>query len=420
MKLKYILTTNIILLAFMFLGSQVVQAGIGISPANITNARLKPGSKYTEEFVLSSNDSDTDLSVSVEGDMGEANSWLSFEPGANFIIKKGTQRETIKITLSPPNDVELKDYKGFVRIKVSPVNNGNNGGIAVVQGARIDVSVTTSKLDFADLIIRSIKIEDTDTASLLKLNLKIDNKGNIPGSPDTVDIDVQDLNQKKIKTLSINTIRKVDPNRSEEVISSVEHGLPAGEYFGLVKVYFNNQIIREEKVVFKVTENLFASGPIVSTASPNVLIIALVLGGVVAIVLVWAVLKRKKGHKAVTPVPAVEAKPVKKPSKPRKRRKQTAALALLLAVGAIPVALSLRQPANPVQQVQGEIVQRDRTTAKYNVYESADFNSLIIYQATEGDKFDVINSKGTWYQVKLPNGGLGWIPLNSVKEATYR
>lgn len=418
--MKTFLISKILLVIFLLFAAQRVYAGIGISPASIDNARLKPGSSFSEEFVLSTNLADSDLSVSIESDIGAANSWLSFEPGANFIIKKGVQRESFKITVTPPSNADLRDYKGYIRIKVSPVNN-SGGGIAVVQGARIDVNLTTSTEDYAELLVRAIRLDGTDTNSPLKLTLKIENKGNVAGSPNAVDIEVLDLDQKKIKTLLTNNIKKVDPNRTEEVTNLLEHGLPPGEYFGLVKVYFQNKLIREEKVVFKITAGSFVSAPIEASGSATTM---LFVGGVIltAILAAAAVLLKRRRTNTTKP-PRIETtnaeKPAKKAVKHKKRSKRKsklAAAAVLGAVATLPIILSLRQPL-PKQQIQGELAVQKQTEAKYNIYTDANFSSLIIYRAQEGEKFDVIKTTGEWYQVRLPNGQLGWVHLSSIKEA---
>ncbi len=257
---KKILILGMAVAGFMLMGpANHVFAGFGISPADLDNKYMKPAHQYKKEFVISQSDSTEDLKITIEPDLGIVNNWLEFKPAKEFTLQKGVTRFTITIIVNVPQDAELKNYKGPIRVKASSAGENVAGGVSVIKGARLDVDIVTTNIDFADLVVRALEIPTVPGGEMIKLNMKIENKGNVEAAPTAVELNIQDLNQNSISTLTTKDIQKIAAGDTSTVSAYFNNNLQKGDYFGIVKVYLDDTVLREDRLVFAVLEGLPAT-----------------------------------------------------------------------------------------------------------------------------------------------------------------
>jgi hypothetical protein len=85
------------------------------------------------------------------------------------------------------------------------------------------------------------------------LNMKIENTGNIDTAPSKAHIDIYDLNEKSLlESGDSSSINKIKPFQTDTVIASFPTSLKVGSYWAKVKIYKDQNIIRDDKIAFTV------------------------------------------------------------------------------------------------------------------------------------------------------------------------
>lgn len=285
LKLQLVFVT---VFCFFAASSLPVFAGIGVSPAAIINSKIKPGTSYKKIITISQSDPVDDILVSLEPDMGEANSWFSFEPGKEFQVNKGLQNYSATVIITPPANAELKTYKGALRVKTSTVGAATQGGVSIVKGAKLDVELTLTNEDNVDFKVRALSVADISGSNDIVLKVTLENSGNTEATLSKVTVDVISLNNKALGSLvNSGQIDKVQPGETKDVEVHFTNNLPTGEYFGNFQLYSGSDVIREEKLNFKVNAAPAVSTEMALTQQPVFLLVMLVA----AVVLLLVVLK---------------------------------------------------------------------------------------------------------------------------------
>ncbi len=425
LRLLIILLTAIL----PFVLTKSVFAGFGVSPAEIYNDSLKPGAKFEKEIILSRSDPDENLKVIIETDLHEAESWIKFEPGREFVFPKGETRISLKVTINVPDNAELKNYKGLLRIKAASMDS-TNSGVSIVQGARMEVNLVTTSINVDILSIKGLNIPNVDFQQPIKLLVNIENNGNTEVTPSKIILEIQDLTQTTIETQEVTKLDKVSPNTTKEITAEFKNNLNSGEYFGLVKVYLNDKLLRSDRLVFKINAapegyvalttkdaNLF-SRIFTFIKNNKVETIAFILIPLLPILIGYILFKKSKSTKLRVIF-------------------FIATLAYIIFI-IILISLYHQKRLNDLAKpgdggnVQGEmievtptdipkvssqsplIVNQDNTG--YSVYRIPDLSSNIVYTAVENEKLNVVGEIEGWYQVLTSKGAGGWLPKSSVKK----
>ena len=422
------LLTLFLIALLPFLMVKPAFAGFGVSPAEIYNDSLKPGSTFEKEIVLSRSDPEENLKVIIETDLNETESWIRFEPGKEFIFPKGETRKTIKAIVSIPNNAELKNYKGLLRIKASSADTSNSG-VSIVQGARMEVTLITTSINVDILSIKSLNIPDVDFQKPIKLLVSVQNGGNTEIAPSKIILEIQDLTKNIIETQEVTKLEKTPSNTTKEIIAEFKNNLNSGEYFGIVKVYLDDKLLRSDRLVFRVgappegynpatgKTNLFSK--IITTIKNNrVETVAFILIPLFPIIIGYVLFKKSKSKKLKT-------------------------IFLIATIGYAIIAFTLLYLYHQNRQVnlakpgdkgnvQGEIIEITPTNipkadsqssliinnnnANYPIYRIPDLNSPVVYVANENEKLSVVSEQDGWYQVLTGKGTGGWLPKTSVKK----
>lgn len=429
-KMTKIFKLFLIIFCFGFFAKPAL-AGFGISPADIYNDHLKPGSSFEKDIVLSRSEASEDLKIVIETDLKEAESWFEFEPGKEFIFPAGQSRYTLKIKVNISPQADIKTYQGIIRIKASSVDT-KDSGVSIIKGARMEVNLVTTSLDVNTFIVRGMSISKVGVKDPIKLLMNIENNGNTKTALSKVTLEIQDLTQKTIETQEDTSLDKIDPNTSKEIIAEFKNNLGGGEYFGLVKVYLDDEIIHSDRLVFKVIGESAAVSQLGKASfitkfvdlirANKVETIAILLIPLFPIIIGLVIYKFgfllsiKSMFLGGTIVYTIIA------------------FALLSLYHFMWKPANMAQPSD-VGSVQGESIESSNVATPippksnpplkvdrkqidgYPIYRTPDFDSIVVYVAKENEKFQVIDEKNDWYQVLTSNGNGGWLHQNSIKQS---
>jgi hypothetical protein len=264
------------------------QTGIGTSPAYIRSENLLAGSHYEQEIVISRSNATNASTAVLELDAPDINDWFSFDPGESIPLPAGEQRVTFTVNIDVPNNAQLGDYSGYLRVKLEEENNA--GQIAVVPAVRLDINLTVTNQEERSVKVTLADIMDYPTNQPLVLTLKVVNEGNVAAGPTKATIVVSDLNENELSTLESTTIPTVQSFSTDEVeVSYSEHSLMEGDYFGLVTVYDGSTELYKDTIAFSVTEAVATTGGPTAEGENQTLGYVLLIGGGVFLVIVLAV-----------------------------------------------------------------------------------------------------------------------------------
>lgn len=229
-----------------------VDASFGVSPADFTFENLRPGSSVQETFLLSRTDLENDANILVESDINGANDWVSVDPGTSFTIPAGQRTREMTVSVAVPEDAPLREYEGYLLVKVT--EGEQTSGVSVVQGVGIAVNLITTRLEVTRLLIRSLEIPVFAQDELLRLILRTENQGNRAAAPERVEIIVYDLAGNELFRSEYNELESVNVGELKELIAEFDPDLEPGEYQADIVVIFQGEPLREDRLVFEVTE----------------------------------------------------------------------------------------------------------------------------------------------------------------------
>jgi len=251
------LTIGIISFCMLLFFADTVLAGFGISPPYVTNHNLSRGSNFEKDIWLTRGNPVEDLRAEIEIDVPGANDWISVDKGNSFILPKGEQKISITVSVSVPKNAEYKSYPGFIRITTYPVNSAEGGGqVAIILGARIDVSLDVKDIEIFDFEIKRIigphDLEEGHNVlwwfspGKIKFDMEIENTGNVKVSPTKVLFEIYDGEKKSlIETITAKKIGKVDPFQTKNITAELSTKLAAGSYWAIFKIFKGDEIVEE-------------------------------------------------------------------------------------------------------------------------------------------------------------------------------
>ena len=247
---------------FVFLIPSISLAGFGISPPAIIEDKLVKGSSFDRTIYLVQGNPTEDTAIEVSVDDTPIKSWISIFPGTSFVIPKGVQQFPMIVTIHVPKDAALGQYKTFIRTRTVPkIEEGQTGaGVSISLGGRIDVDLTVGEGIYYSFKIKNIKLSSIKETESPQAQIRVENLGNVPAGPDTGTFELfnnfQDIRLAYVQGLSF---EKVSAFKTEVITS--EFPLPVrlspGEYWGVLRLYDDDKLIREHKEVFNVYQATF-------------------------------------------------------------------------------------------------------------------------------------------------------------------
>jgi hypothetical protein len=442
MKLRK-LTTEILLGAVFFLLCSVsVHAGFGISPTDVNNQFLKPGASFEKEFTISRSESLEEMDVIIEPDLGEIDSWITYQPAQTFKLQQGETTKTFMVVVNVPTNAEYKEYKGVIRIKAVP-SASEISGISITQGIRLDADLLVTKDDVKLLSVTSIKASDSDSGQPIKIYITGENQGNVDISP-TLKIRMLNLTMDVVEEKELSNFGTIKPNQTSTLTAEFASKLPEGQYYLEATVLADGEEIRTEKLAVKITnptainstddndKNITVISRIGNFIKENktfviyisaAALVALTVEGVVYTFVSKTYKTKLKKGLAVKGLGSIFAR------SRLTRATLSFAFGFLVFLGFIfyPMIESKPLIQNTDTSVKGAAsvsinnslqVVPEPTAKSYSIYERPNTSSAILYTAKENEQFNVINETDGWYEVRLQDQTNGWLEKSIVKSTT--
>jgi hypothetical protein len=246
-------------------------AGFGISPPYFENNQLVPGSHYEQDITLLRSSADEDMQAEIKINAPKIEKWLKVAQGNTFIIKKGLLQVPIKIIADVPKDAEIGNYKGYINIRVSPIDAVQKAGVSIALGARVEIDLTLTNVVFSNFIVHLVSVPDFELLGppwnwpfisklfnylfyRVRIAMDIENTGNTKTAPTRVHVDVYDLTETKLLESSDDkSIDKIDSFKTKTVMADFPTKLPVGQYWGNIKIYKDSDIVNTYKIGFSVS-----------------------------------------------------------------------------------------------------------------------------------------------------------------------
>lgn len=263
MGLKRVGQILVIVFAILFCANSVF-AAFGISPPYVKSAKLMPGSHYEQRIILSRSDPTEDVQAKITINAPEIESWISVDPGFEFVLPKGKQQVSMLVKVDVPEDAKLGNYKGYLNVRVVPAEA--EGKVSIALGAQIEVDLTVGKEGFMDFLVRSVGISDSVKKpwpikyfTKIRVSMNIENTGNVPASPGKVHLDVYNITRKNLLESNDDiSLEKIKPFETKTILAEFSTKLEAGEYFGHAKIFKGDEIAEEWKAVFNIEKGTFS------------------------------------------------------------------------------------------------------------------------------------------------------------------
>ncbi len=275
--------------------SAVSASGFGVTSKNpLEELKLRPGVTYRREIIISRSTPEEDINIEVTAELGDQSDWVTFEPGSEFTIPAGEGNYSFFARIAVPNDANLQDYGGVIRIQgTSPNPEVTNGGVSVANSVALKVSMAISNEVVEDMKVRNILIDDVEVGDPILVEMLVENTGNIDIAPTNLQLSVLNLNSESIAELETSDIDKVSPGDTETVTARLSNTLEKGEYFGVVRVYNEDLLLREERLAFKVVDQVeeettgtTEAGKSTGSSTQTILLVG---GAVLAIIIILVV-----------------------------------------------------------------------------------------------------------------------------------
>lgn len=244
-----------------------VQAGFGISPPFVrTKQPIFPGSHFEQKITLLRSDAEEELVARISVEAPDIAGWITVKQGLEFDLPPGKLQVPMIVTVDVPDSAAVGNYQGHLNIQIVPKNRNTGGGVAIALGARVDIDLEVTDVAFIDFVIKRITIPEFEKLrkpwnwkifsyffERLEAVMKIENVGNVAVAPSKVHIDVYDLTEKRLlESYDDKSIAKIEPFSTKSVKASFPTKLGVGEYWAKIRVYKENKIIHNDKIIFAV------------------------------------------------------------------------------------------------------------------------------------------------------------------------
>lgn len=432
----------------------------GITPAEINVSNLMPGGHYEKEIYVTRpvTEAGEELKVVLDPQLGEMLGWFKFMPGNEFDFPVGKNTTSFNVIIDVPQNADLKNYTGQITAKGISDNKASEG-VTMVSAAVLGVQVTTSNVEAADLKVLSMSAPDVNEGDPVRLLLNIKNSGNSESAPDKVALEVMDLFEKPIESLTTSDLEKVQPFTTKEIKAQFNSNLDKGQYRVDASVIFKGKEIFRQKLVLTVNAKPAKTQENITIAVPNKeMILNTRIGltfaalGILILVIIFLIYVRSEKENDLES----EKKLSKFVHQGKLRWLLIIPSVILIIVGLMLYFFGNRllQNANfvRVKEVNTEVVSpsvssvitptvkpvKSKTDVKgisavgeeqsasfvvsqpgepgtYPIYEGPSFDADMIYQAEDGETFNVLRVSGDWFNVTLSDGTLGWLHRSSVK-----
>ncbi|MBN1168841.1 hypothetical protein JXA63_03025 [Candidatus Woesebacteria bacterium] len=116
----------------------------------------------------------------------------------------------------------------------------------------LGVDIVSSDVDVLDLEILSMEAPKINSGDSVKVYLDIENKANTPLALDRVELEVMDLNEVPLESLSDITLSKIEPSTTKKIQAEFESNLEKGQYRIDATAIFMGERVFSKKMILKV------------------------------------------------------------------------------------------------------------------------------------------------------------------------
>lgn len=252
--MKPLLLTVFTIAIFVALGN-AANAGFGISPPWLRNSHLAPGSHYEQDIVLVQGNPDRDVKITATIESAEEiASWISFQPGTEFVIPAGKQQFPVRIIVNVPKDAGYTTYTGKIRFVASSSGSGGNN-IAIQLGALADISLAVTSEEFSDFNVKHVGIDDLEDGWPIKIRVKLENLGNVKVRPTKIVLKIYDKwHDKMLQEGEPQTVDWVDAFATGNIEAVMDTSLGISDYFADFEVFKGEEIVAKDKQRFHIVE----------------------------------------------------------------------------------------------------------------------------------------------------------------------
>ncbi|MCK5061670.1 hypothetical protein KAR28_03910 [Candidatus Parcubacteria bacterium] len=266
MRIRLFIIIFFIIGGFLLCASES-QAGFGISPPFVkTKKPIFPGSHFEQKITLLRSDAEEELMARITVEAPDIAGWITVQQGLEFDLPAGKLQIPMIVEVNVPDGTPNGNYQGHLNIQIVPKNRNVGGGVAIALGARVDIDLEVTDVAFMDFVIKKISIPEFEKFKKpwnwkifsyfferLTAVMKIENTGNVPVAPTKVHIDVYDLGEKKLlESYDDESIDKTEPFSTKSVKAGFPTKLGVGEYWAKIRVYNDNKIIHNDKIIFAI------------------------------------------------------------------------------------------------------------------------------------------------------------------------
>ncbi len=242
--------------------AQISEAAFGTSPPWVRNDHLLPGTTFEQIVNLSRNTAGMDMQVNirVEGDK-EVLKWMKIENEKKLIMAKGVKILPMKVIIKVPRRAALKNYRAGIFVTLESIKDENaqqGGNVAIKLGAHILVELSVIGDKVVDYRVKSVSLDALNEGDIFHVNTEVENMGNTEITDLNGQIDIYDKKETEIlKSFTFGTLE--DSVLPDEIIRTKinisEAELEPGEYWVIVKVFKDNEVIYENRLYQKVKAN---------------------------------------------------------------------------------------------------------------------------------------------------------------------
>lgn len=463
---KIVKTLIVLFIGLLFFPKAAL--GFGITPAEIYVEDLKPGGHLEREIFVTRQPDEVneELDVVLETDLGEMESWFSFDPGRQFPFPLGKNVTSFKVMVDVPKGVDIRNFDGRITAKGTTGKKASTG-VTIVKGAILGIDITTSDSDAAELKVLSMQAPDVNQGDPVRLLVNVENVGNIAAALDEVNMEVMDLFEKPIESLSDTTLPPVEPFTTQEFEAQFNSELEKGQYrVDASAVFMGEEIFRKKMILTvnakpaQIDEQLKEEARReairygVGSISFRLGLALIALGGLLLAAILLILFKQ-----AATEKPRYAVKFTKL----IKDNKKFAWFMTILSVAfiilgfylylssngevnnknniepntipqtdqTVPASESAETKDTDQKEVKGVstqkaaefvtderssglVVEKPGTPGLYPIFSEPNYGAEIIYEAEDGETFTVTSMEGEWYKVILEDGSSGWLHQTSV------
>jgi hypothetical protein len=201
---------------------------------------------YSEQSLIISIDEEGifDVNVIPSGNIAE---WISFDSRKMEVSKN--QPLELKIVVEPSKSASNGFHEGTLIVTLT------NRNAPIVNPEKEDFYTIEIYVDITDSIIKQAKVSDIYVGNIKEgelINVGVDftNEGNVEVKPKVI-LKILDKYDNVLQTLDEEYIN-IMPSKKESFELSFENKLNADQYWANVKVYIDDNLLREEKLSFDI------------------------------------------------------------------------------------------------------------------------------------------------------------------------